>query len=157
VTATTATTWAIQPDVPYAAVHSAAVGDGWSGGPVTRTPSLIRDEPELARFRRQGQVATYELNPVAMLRLWHAACSPPSGLPLIQEADILALLNQTDPDNSSESLLRGVLAAGELRLAKAVPALLVMRHRRLPPVVADAVRASLCGITRERRGAARPP
>jgi len=150
-------TWLIRPEVPYGAVHSAAVGAGWTGGPVTLTPSLIRDEPELARFRRDGQVATYELDPVAMLRLWRAPSPPPDGLPLISEDDVLAMLAETGPTGSPEALLRGVLAAGELRLAKAVPGLLALSHRRLPPVVAAAVRASLAGITRDRNETAKPP
>ncbi|QQZ18440.1 MULTISPECIES: hypothetical protein [Rhodococcus] len=148
-------TWLIRPEVPYAAVHNAAVGAGWAGGPVTLTPPLIRDEPELARFRRDDERATYEMNPVAMLRVWRARAAPPVGLPLIHAAEVLAMLDQTASTDPSEGLLRAVLAAGELRVVKAVPRLHVIRHRRLPPVVTDAVDASLSRITRQRRGSER--
>lgn len=150
-----AAVWLIQPHVPYAAVHAAAVDDGWAGGPVTLTPPLLRDEPEVARFRRHGTVATYELDPVAMLRRWRSPVRPPASLPLVHREDVLAALDQTGAADCDESLLRAVLGAGEWRLAEALPRLLAIRRRRLPPVVADAVEASLnriaqCGGTRRR-------
>ncbi len=137
--------WILRPEVPYAAVHGAAVTSGWIGGPVTLTPPLIRDEPELARFRRDAEVATYELNPVAMLRTWRGA-PPPEALPLVAPDEVLqelAELKQTSSTDSLEGLLRAVLAAGDFGLGEAVPRLHVIRRRGLPVVVADALEASL--------------
>ena len=139
----------IRPETPYVAVHSALLDDGWSGGPVTLTPPLVRDEPEAARYRRDREVATYELDPVAWLRLLRAPGPPPPGLPLLDEADVLALLDLPGSDTESlEGVLRGVLAAAEMGLSKAVPRLQRLAHRSMPPIVLGAAAVSLDRIAR---------
>ncbi|GGL14582.1 hypothetical protein [Nocardia jinanensis] len=152
-----ARTWVVRPEVPFRAVHAALLGAGWVGGPVTLFPPLVRDEPEVARYRRAGEVATYELDPVAWLRLLHSPDSPP-GLPVLQDADILELLELPGSDiESAEGLLRGVLAAGELRLARAVPKLTRIRYGGVPPVVAGAAARSLTRIEGSGPGSRRSP
>lgn len=145
-------TFVIRPETPYAAVHSALLNDGWAGGPVTRTRPLLSGEPEVARYRRDEEVATYELDPVAMLRLLRTPAAAPQGLPLLAEVDVLALLDLRGSDiGSQQGLLLGALAAGELGLAKAVPRLRRLGHRRVHPIVLDAAAISLDRIAHDGR------
>jgi hypothetical protein len=142
-------TYVIRPEIPYVGIHSLLVRDGWSGGPVTLTPPLVRDEPEAARFRRGRQVASYALDPVIWLRLLRSTRPPPADLPLLSATEILGLLDLPGSDTESlEGLLLGVVAAGECGLEKAVPRLLRLRSRPASPIVAAAAASSIDRISR---------
>lgn len=137
----------LPPQLPFTAVHGAFVDGGWSGGPVTLTAPLVADEPEVARYRREGEVATYAVDPVVWLRTVATdATSSLPDLPWVSPTEVLAWLatvGSTEP--ARERRLLGVLASGELGLRRAVPAL-----RRLAAaddaLVAAAARRVLSGL-----------
>src|SRR4051812_18620429 len=118
----------VRPEVPFVAVHAAFVDAGWTGGPVVRTRPVVHDEPEVARYRRRHDVATYEADPVAWLRVLHATGPPPPLLPLLLPTDVLDLVGTRVHDAATrERVLLGVLGAATLRLPAAVPTLRRLR------------------------------
>jgi len=109
----------LQPNVKYGEVAAAFAAAGWRGGPVTLTAALLPGEPELAVWRYDDAVARYDCNPVVWLRVLRvsgSAALPP--LPALQRHDVHRLLASSTPDDQ----LLGVLAAAELTLAEARPA-----------------------------------
>jgi hypothetical protein len=132
-------TLVLAPEVPFHEVHAWLVGAGWEGGPVNLTPPLIADEPEVARWRRGDQLADYALDPV-MLRVLRGPVGEPA-LPALGQCEVLALLDR-DPRTATEAVLRGVLAARALHLARAAPRLRALGAARVP-MVAAAARSTL--------------
>lgn len=116
----------LPPEMPYAAIHAAFVTSGWEGGPVTRTAPLVADEPEVARYRRGDAVVTYSLDPVMFLRTL-TGDAPPSALPdlpWVSDATVLGwLATAGEGEDARERRLLGVVAAEELGMREAVPAL----------------------------------
>lgn len=116
----------LPPEMPFAAIHGAFMTAGWAGGPVTRTPPLVADEPEVARYRRGDAVVTYSLDPVMFLRTISGE-APPSAMPEVPWVDGATVLSwlatEGDGELARERRLLGVMAAAELGLREALPAL----------------------------------
>lgn len=128
----------LRPSIRYGEVAAAFAAAGWRGGPTTLTPALLPGEPELAAWRRDDTVARYDCNPVVWLRVLRVSGSaelPP--LPALRRHDVHRLLASSTLD---EQLL-GVLAAAELTLAEAHPALVRLATRSVPTVRTAARRA----------------
>lgn len=116
----------LPPETPYAAIHAAFVTSGWEGGPVTRTAPLVADEPEVARYRRGDAVVTYSLDPVMFLRTLtgDAPRSALPDLPWVSDATVLGwLVTDGEGEDARERRLLGVVAAEELGMREALPAL----------------------------------
>lgn len=121
----------LDPRTRYGQIAAAFAADGWRGGPTTLTASLLPGEPELAAWRRDGTVARYDCDPVVWLRVLRVTGStalPP--LPELRPHDVRRLLASASPDDQ----LLGVLAAAELMLAGARPAVARLATRSLPAV-----------------------
>jgi hypothetical protein len=128
----------LQPNVKYGEVAAAFGAAGWRGGPITLTAALVPGEPELAAWRYDDTVARYDCNPVVWLRVLRVsgtAALPP--LPALQRHDVHRLLSSSTPDHQ----LLGLLAAAELTLAEAAPAVARLATCSVPAVSTAARRA----------------
>lgn len=135
----------LPPELPFTAVHAAFVEAGWTGGPIMLTPPMVAGEPELARYRNGESVATYTADPVMWLRTVTTADPLPlPGFPVVAPTTVLTWLADDGADEvARERRLLGVVAAGELGLAKAVPRLRLLGADEDDPLLAAAARRAL--------------